>query len=176
MLCLPRTHQVQLRSHPWPLKRKPLKKLPPKKAPVAKKKVAAKKKVVAKKSTAKKAPAKKAPAKKAAAPRKAKAIATKQTKTQILQAIAEETGLNRTQVAEVFASLGGLIKGHMTRRGSGEFAIPETGVKIRRVVKPARKARMGRNPATGEAIKIPAKRATTVVKVSALKALKDAIG
>ncbi|MCW8908602.1 MAG: HU family DNA-binding protein [Sedimenticola sp.] len=153
------------------VKKKAAKKTAAKKAPVAKKKVATKKKVVAKKSTAKKAPAKKA-----AAPRKAKAIGTKQTKTQILQSIAEETGLSRKQVADVFTSLGGLVKGHMTRRGSGEFAIPETGVKIRRVVKPARKARMGRNPATGEAIKIPAKRATTVVKVSALKALKDTIG
>ncbi|MEJ2693640.1 MAG: HU family DNA-binding protein, partial [Candidatus Thiodiazotropha sp.] len=38
------------------------------------------------------------------------------------------------------------------------------------------KARMGRNPATGEAIKIPAKPAKTVVKVTALKALKDKIG
>lgn len=153
------------------VKKKAAKKSAAKKAPVAKKKVAAKKKVVAKKSAARKASAKKA-----AAPRKAKAITSKQTKTQILQAIAEETGLNRKQVAEVFISLGGLVKGHMARRGSGEFAIPETGVKIRRVVKPARKARMGRNPATGEAIKIPAKRATTVVKVSALKALKDSIG
>lgn len=153
------------------VKKKAAKKTAAKKAPAAKKKVATKKKVVAKKSTAKKAPAKKA-----AAPRKAKAIATKQTKTQILQAIAEETGLSRKQVGDVFTSLGDLVKGHMNRRGSGEFAIPETGVKIRRVVKPARKARMGRNPATGEAIKIPAKRATTVVKVSALKALKDSIG
>jgi nucleoid DNA-binding protein len=59
------------------------------------------------------------------------------------------------------------------RRGSGEFSIPETGVKIRRIKKPARKSRMGRNPATGETIKIAAKPATTVVKVTALKALKE---
>ena len=62
------------------VKKKAAKKTAAKKAPVAKKKVATKKKVVAKKSTAKKAPAKKA-----AAPSKAKAIATKQTKNQILQ-------------------------------------------------------------------------------------------
>ncbi|MES9964118.1 MAG: HU family DNA-binding protein [Candidatus Sedimenticola sp. 20ELBAFRAG] len=130
---------------------------------------AAKKKVVAKKKTA----AKKAPAK-AAAP-KLKSIGKKQTKLQILQAIAEDTGLTRKQVGEVFNSLGELVQRHMQRRGSGEFAIPETGVKIRRVKKPARKSRMGRNPATGEAIKIAAKPATTVVKVSALKALKDTL-
>jgi nucleoid DNA-binding protein len=139
-----------------------------KKAPATKKKVVAKKKTAAKKKAA--------PAKKAAAPAKPKAIAAKQTKTQVLQDIAEKTGLTRKQVGDVFAALGSMIHGHMQRRGSGEFSIPDTGVKIRRVVKPARKSRMGRNPATGEAIKIPAKRATTVVKVTALKALKDTIG
>ena len=106
---------------------------------------------------------------------KAKSITTKQTKNQILTAIAEDTNLSRKDVAAVFSSLGGLIQRHMQRRGSGEFTIPETGVKIRRVRKPARKSRMGRNPATGEAIKIAAKPASTVVKVAALKALKDTI-
>ncbi len=158
------------------VRKKAAKKSAAKKAPAAKKKVVAKKKVAKKKTVAKKSPArKKAPAKKAAAPAKPKAITTKQTKTQILQAISEDTGLTRKQVGEVFSSLGGLIERHMKRRGSGEFTIPETGVKIRRVVKPARKARMGRNPATGESIKIAAKKASTVIKVGALKALKDTL-
>lgn len=139
-------------------------------APKAAKKAAAPKKTVAKKVAAKKA----APAK-AAAPAKPKSIASRQTKLQIVQAIADETGLNRKQVGDVFASLGTLIQRHMQRRGSGEFVIPDTGVKIRRVKKPARKARMGRNPATGEAIKIAAKPASTVIKVTALKALKDTL-
>ena len=123
------------------------------------------------KTAAKKA-AKKAAA--AAAP-KAKAIGTKQTKTQILSMIAEETGLTKKNVADVFTVLGQMVEGHMKRRGSGEFTIPETGVKVRRIKKPARKARMGRNPATGEEMKIAAKPAQTVVKVTALKALKDTI-
>ncbi|MET0104014.1 MAG: HU family DNA-binding protein [Sedimenticola sp.] len=144
--------------------KKTAKKAAVRKAPATKKKVVAKKKTAAKK---------KAPAK--AAPAKLKSIGTKQTKLQIMQAIAEETGLTRKQVGEVFGSLGDLIQRHMQRRGSGEFAIPETGVKIRRVKKPARKARMGRNPATGEAIKIAAKPASTVIKVTALKALKDTL-
>lgn len=139
-------------------------------APKAAKKAAAPKKTVAKKVAAKKA----APAK-AAAPARPKSIASRQTKLQIVQAIADETGLNRKQVGDVFASLGTLIQRHMQRRGSGEFVIPDTGVKIRRVKKPARKARMGRNPATGEAIKIAAKPASTVIKVTALKALKDTL-
>ena len=144
-------------------KKSAVKKAPARKKAPVKKKTAAKKKVAAKK--------------KAAAPVvRQKSITARQTKTQIIQAISEETDLTRKQVSAVFESLGSLIQRHMQRRGSGEFSIPETGVKIRRVRKPARKARMGRNPATGEAIKIAAKPASTVIKVSALKALKDTLG
>ena len=124
-----------------------------------------------KKTAAKKAA--KAAAKPAAG--KSKAITAKQTKTQVIAAIAEQTGLTKKDVGDVFNALGEMIEGHMKKRGSGEFTIPETGVKIRRVKKPARKARMGRNPATGEAMKIAAKPAQTVVKVTALKALKDTL-
>jgi len=143
------------------------------------KKAPAVKKVAAKKTaTAKQTPVtmkKVAVTKKAAVPAKPKSIATRQTKTQILQTIADETGLTRKQVGDVFVSLGSLVQRHMQRRGSGEFSIPDTGVKIRRVKRPARKSRMGRNPATGEVIKIAAKPATTVIKVLALKALKDSL-
>lgn len=125
----------------------------------------------------KKKVAKKVAAKKAAAAAPAvKAITTKQTKTQIIAALADNTGLPKKDIGNVFAALGDMIEAHMKKRGSGEFTIPDTGVKIRRVKKPARKARMGRNPATGEAMKIAAKPASTVVRVSALKALKDTIG
>ena len=112
---------------------------------------------------------------KAAPQKKLPAIGKKQTKAQIITAIAEDTGLTKKEVSSVFGSLGDLITRHIKKRGSGEFAIPDTGVKIRRVKKPARKARMGRNPATGEAMKIAAKPASTAVRVTALKALKDTI-
>ena len=125
------------------------------------------KKKVAKKKVAKKA---------AAAAPAVKAITQKQTKTQIITALAENTGLSKKDIAGVMSALGNMIEGHMKKRGSGEFTIPDTGVKIRRVRKPARKARMGRNPATGEEMKIAAKPASTVVRVTALKALKDTIG
>ena len=128
------------------------------------------------KKTAKKAAKKKVVAKKATTTPRLQAIASKQTKTQILTAIAEETGLPRKDVAAVFTSMSNLISRHVMRRGSGEFSVPDCGIKVRRVVKPRTKARMGRNPATGEAIKISAKPAKTVVKVAALKALKDKIG
>ncbi|MCW5585347.1 MAG: HU family DNA-binding protein [Chromatiales bacterium] len=119
---------------------------------------------------------KKAAAKTATAAPAVKAIASKQTKTQIITALSESTGLSKKDVGSVLSSLGAMVEGHMKKRGSGEFTIPDTGVKIRRVKKPARKARMGRNPATGEPMKIAAKPASTVVRVTALKALKDTIG
>ncbi len=107
--------------------------------------------------------------------KKLTAISKTQTKSEILSAIAEDTGLTKKQVVDVFASLGDLLTRHIKKRGSGEFTIPDTGVKIRRAKKPARKARMGRNPATGEAMEIPAKPASTTVKVIPLKALKDVV-
>lgn len=109
------------------------------------------------------------------ATKKLTAIKSKQTKAQIIQAITDEAGIAKKDVTAVFVTLGELISRHMKRNGSGEFQIPDTGVKIRRVKKPARKARMGRNPATGEAIKIAAKPAQTTVRVTALKALKDTV-
>jgi nucleoid DNA-binding protein len=126
------------------------------------------------KKTAKKAAKKKVAATKAT-PR-LKAITEKQTKTQILTTIAEETGLPRKDVVAVFDSMSTLITRHVQKRGSGEFSIPDCGIKVRRVMKPRTKARMGRNPATGEEIKIPAKPAKTVIKLTALKALKDKLG
>lgn len=106
---------------------------------------------------------------------KTTAISHKQTKAEIIDAIAAETGLPRTKVKEVFGALGTLICRHIKKRGSGYFVIPDTGVKIERVKVPARKARMGRNPATGEPVEIPAKPAHMSVKVTALKALKDMV-
>lgn len=133
-----------------------------------------------KKATRKAAPkktVKKAARKKTAAPvKKLKAIPTKQTKSQIIASIVEDTGLTRKDVVSVFSSLGEHIERHMQKRGSGEFTIPETGVKIRRVKKPRTKARMGRNPFTGEEIKIAAKPARTAVRVTALKSLKEKVG
>ena len=137
-----------------------------KKKAIAAKKTIAKKKVAVKKKVARKAPVK------AAAPANVKAIAARQTKTQIIADLAEETGLDKKQIASVFSALGRKIEAHVKPRGSGEFTIPETGIKVARVIKPRTKARMGRNPATGEAIKIPAK---TVVKFTVAKACKDYI-
>lgn len=131
-----------------------------------KKKTTAKKKTTTKKAAAKKS----APA----AP-KVKAIPEKQTKTQIVSQIAEETGLSKKDVNAVFQSLGQIVEGHMKKRGSGEITIPETGVKVRRQRKPATKSRKGVNPFTGEPMTIKAKPARNTVKVTALKALKETV-
>lgn len=114
-------------------------------------------------------------AKPRAASRQLKAIGEKQTKMQIIQAIAHETGLSLKQVKTVFAEASHLAKCHLIKRGSGEFAIPEMAIKVVRKTKPATKARQGRNPATGETITIAAKPKREVIKVRPLKSLKEVI-
>ena len=66
--------------------------------PSTKKKTVAKKKVAVKKKVARKAPVK------AAAPANVKAIAVRQTKTQIIADLAEECGLDKKQIASVFSA------------------------------------------------------------------------
>ena len=85
------------------------------------------------------------------------------------------TDLPLKQVKAVFETASHLAKCHLIKRGSGEFAIPEMAVKIVRKTKAASKAREGRNPLTGEAIKIAAKPKRDVIKVKPLKSLKDVI-
>ena len=144
-----------------------------KKAPAKK---AAAKKAPVKKAPVKKAAAKKAPAKKAAAApvKKAPGIKAKMTKTAILNEIATNTNLSRAQVNSVMDELESVIERHIRKRSVGEFTLPGL-LKIKAAKRPATKKRMGRNPATGEEIVIPAKPATTRVRVTALKKLKDMI-
>jgi len=134
------------------------------------------KKTAAKKAPAKKAAAKKAPAKKAsakAAPaKKIKAISERYTKTQILTEIAESTELSKKQVQSVLDELSAVIEGHVKKRACGEFVLPGL-LKITTVKKPARKARKGINPFTGEETVFKAKPASIQVKVRPLKKLKE---
>jgi nucleoid DNA-binding protein len=123
---------------------------------------------MAKKAAKKKAPAKKAPA---AAP-KVKAISEKLTKTQIVGALADNTGLTKKQVSAVMDAMNTLIEGSIKKRGAGEFTIPGM-MKITTVRKPAVKARKGINPFTGEETMFKAKPATTAVKIRPLKKMKE---
>lgn len=97
------------------------------------------------------------------------------TKTQLLTALAEGTGLPKKEVAAVLDELNSVIHRHLKKRGAGQFTMPGL-LKIKTVKKPATKARKGRNPFTGEEITIKAKPARTAVKVQPLKGLKEMIG
>jgi DNA-binding protein HU-beta len=88
------------------------------------------------------------------------------TKSEVLNAVAEKTGKTRKEVAEFIDILVGVA--YEETKKSGEFTIPGLG----KLLKKHRDARMGRNPATGESIKIAAK---TVVKFRVAKAAKDSI-
>lgn len=87
------------------------------------------------------------------------------TKTQLVALLAEQGGISKKQVVTFLETLANTAYAESKKAG---FTIPGIGKLV--VVK--RKARQGRNPATGEAIKIPAK---TVVKFRVAKACKDAV-
>ena len=86
------------------------------------------------------------------------------TKSQIIASVAEKSGIDKKQAAAALEALATLA---YENAGDG-FSIPGLG----KLVKVDRAARMGRNPATGETIQIPAK---TVLKFRIAKAAKDAV-
>jgi len=86
------------------------------------------------------------------------------TKSQIVAGVAEATELSKKQAGAVIEALVALAY----KNAKNSFTFPGLG----KLVLVNRKARMGRNPATGATIKIPAKR---VVKFRVAKAAKDAI-
>jgi DNA-binding protein HU-beta len=88
------------------------------------------------------------------------------TKAQIVSHFAEKFELSKRTTAAILDEVAGLAVSETKK--TGFFTLPGIG----KLVLVKRKARMGRNPATGEAIKIPAK---TVVKMRIAKACKEAI-
>ena len=86
------------------------------------------------------------------------------TKNQIITQLAAKTSLSKKQVVDVMDQLLALA----TKEAKNVFVLPNFG----RLVLANRKARMGRNPQTGEPTKIPAKR---VVKFRLAKSLKDTV-
>ena len=146
------------------------------KKPAAKKTTAKKtttRKVAAKKPAAKKTVAKKAAAKKTPAKKVTKTkLDMPYTKTALYTSIAETTGLEKKQVLAVFEALGDVVESHIKKRGPQTFTLPGL-LKIKVNKKPATKARKGTNPFTGEEMMFKAKPARNVVKVQALKKLKD---
>jgi nucleoid DNA-binding protein len=92
------------------------------------------------------------------------------TKAQLTSVIASRIGLTKAQVNDVFVTLSAVIGEEL--KGGRPVTVPGL-IKATLVRKDATPARPGRNPFTGEAITIKAKPARKVVKVRALKALKD---
>lgn len=92
--------------------------------------------------------------------------AARLTQTQVIKELAGATG-STTKVAKQFVTSFAELAVRETKK-NGLFVIPGIG----RLVRVDRKARLGRNPATGETIKIAAKR---VVKFRVVKALKDEV-
>ncbi len=86
------------------------------------------------------------------------------SKSQIAAAVAEKNEISKKQAVQILDTLAALAY----KQAKNTFTIPGLG----KLVLVNRKARMGRNPATGETIKIAAKR---VVKFRVAKAAKDAI-
>ena len=91
-------------------------------------------------------------------------MAKAMSKSQIAAAIAEKNGITKKQAAEILDSIAQLAY----KQAKNTFTLPGLG----KLVLVNRAARVGRNPATGEQINIPAKR---VVKFRVAKAAKDAI-
>src|SRR5438270_6946912 len=90
----------------------------------------------------------------------------KMTQTAIVRELAETAGINNKVAKQFIESLAQLAVRETKK--NGVFILPGIG----RLVRAERKARTGRNPATGETIKIPAKQ---VVKFRLAKSVKDAI-
>lgn len=88
------------------------------------------------------------------------------TKAQIMAELAESWNVSKKDASDMYDKLIALSYKEIKR--AGEFVMPGLG----KLVKKNRPARMGRNPATGEQIKIPAK---TVIKFSVAKAAKEAL-
>jgi DNA-binding protein HU-beta len=89
------------------------------------------------------------------------------TQTEIVSAMAEKSGMTKAATKEFFEDLAKLAAGEVKK--AGEFTLPGFG----KLATSHRKAREGRNPATGAIIKIAAK---TTLKFRVGKAMKDAVG
>lgn len=90
----------------------------------------------------------------------------KMTKVQAIAKVADKLGMKKKDIASVMSAHFDLALSEVKK--NGQFILGDFG----RLVKAKRAARMGRNPATGAAIKIPAK---TVVKFRLSKGVKDAL-
>jgi len=88
------------------------------------------------------------------------------TQSEVVNHFAEKYGMKRAQVKQMFEDIANLAVTEV--KSNGEFVLPGFG----KLVRSERKAREGRNPATGETIQIPSK---TTLKFRVGKAMKDSV-
>ena len=105
---------------------------------------------------------------------KGSAVSKTMSKSQVLSEVAESAGISRKQASQVLEELTTLIKKHIGKKGPGTFTMPGL-FKITTVKKKAVPARKGVNPFTGEEQMFKAKPARTVIKIRALKKMKDMV-
>ncbi|OAI47720.1 integration host factor [Gammaproteobacteria bacterium SCGC AG-212-F23] len=105
-------------------------------------------------------------------PKKPPAIKDPLSKGAMIKAIMDMTELSKREVSVVLETLTTLIEHHVKSKGPGKFVMPGL-MKIVVVKKPATPARKGINPFTGEPTVFKAKPARKVVKIKALKKLKE---
>ena len=94
------------------------------------------------------------------------------TKGGIIKAITDITEVSKRDVVASLDALTKIIELHVKSRGPGKFVMPGL-LKINVVKKPAKPARKGINPFTGEEVMFKAKPAHKVIKIKALKKLKE---
>ena len=100
------------------------------------------------------------------------AIREPYTKARLFAAISEETGLSKKDVAAVFESFIRILHRHLKKRAAGELNFLGLA-KFKVSTRKASKARRMIHPTTGEEITVPAKPAHRIVRIRALKAVKD---
>ena len=108
------------------------------------------------------------------APKKLPAIKDPLSKSAVIKTITDVTCLGRKDVVAVLDCWTQVIEKHVKTGGPGKFVMPGL-LKISVVKKPARPARKGVNPFTGEEIMIKARPAYKAVKIKALKKLKEMV-
>lgn len=96
------------------------------------------------------------------------------SKSEVVLALAEKTELTKKQISSVFDELAALVAKNIGKKGPGVFVVPGLA-KIKVIRKPATKARKGINPFTKEETTFKAKPARNVVKIQAVKAVKDMV-
>lgn len=98
------------------------------------------------------------------------AASARRSRGDVIKQIATGTDLPTRKVKEVFEVLTAIMAADLGKKGCGEFNFNGL-VKLRAVSKPATKARMGRNPFTGQEIMIKAKPASRKIRARALRPL-----